>query len=166
VSKIWGAVHIVGIRSVYDGGTAKPESDFNSFHCNRDLYSKPTAVFKFPRPNRPNECMLVASSRMSWFPSDEDSRKVKNNRLGHSLPGYAEIIKENIYLLMPILSLMTSPSFDISSQYESQMPFDPDRKPSDKDWETIMQKWSAEISVRDVEQNTHESREKHQPKSR
>lgn len=139
--------NIVNFRSVFDMGTAKPESDFNNFHCNSAIFVP--EIFKFARPNHKDYMYVLGAGKVREFYFDE-SEMPKDNALGHELINYARAIFDSEGAKRPILALTSSAKSDISRAEPDVRYFvyDPERKPSDDDKETLREEWSRSLAVR------------------
>ena len=152
-------INILHYRSVVDRGTAKPEDDFNNFHCNRELYHP--EIFYFIRPDT-KEAMYVMGTgliKSMLLNNDKLGSSYKNNSLGHNLDNYLESIYENPKLFRPIENLQHFLSTNKSAnkkidftntQYQlgtTMLLFNENRCPDEKDRLALIKAWHSELII-------------------
>ncbi len=144
-------VREVGFRSVLDMGTAKPESDFNNFHCNQDLYR--ARIFRFVRPEqRTAEMYLFGKGAVDKvFDGVGVDNGYKQNKLGHNLTDYSAAIFNNAEAICRVHSLELSTDFQYMPKVNfDERTFDKDRIPEDVDIGILQEEWHRALLDRAV----------------
>ncbi|NBV07379.1 MAG: hypothetical protein EBS06_09150 [Proteobacteria bacterium] len=141
----------VGFRSLFDMGTSKPESDFNNFHCNQDLYFQ--KIFRFIRPDQRSSEMYLFGSGMvkRLFTSGNIDDDYKTNRLGDNLADYSAAIFDNAESISRLQSLELSNDF----RYLPRVNFDEryfsrDRVPDNTDINVLKEEWNLVLLDRTI----------------
>ncbi len=142
-------ISVLNIRSVMDMGTAKPEADFNNFHCNSLLYRP--EIFKSVRLGRNESMYIFGAGKVKELYFDK-SDVLKHNFLGHGLESYAKAIHDSTSTTKTILSLLSSPRYDLSLPESDvlYLPYDQNRRPSLEDTKILEEAWAGELQIREV----------------
>ncbi len=142
----------IGVRSVFDKGTAKPAADFDNFHANEELYYR-NREGRIIRPDLAygkHDMFVLGPGLVPEVLFDyRNWPHLKSNIYGHNLEHYTQAILDNRNLHSRIVGdifekMLTDYDKRLDGHQDYKMfeaIYDEDRERSDREWEIVKEEW-------------------------